>query len=50
MRDPAFTTTSLARWREAAPHASVVELPVGHWPQEEAPEDVVKALREFLIE
>jgi haloalkane dehalogenase len=50
MRDPAFTTASLARWREAAPHARVVELPVGHWPQEEAPEDVVKALREFLIE
>ena len=50
MRDPSFTPTSLARWREAAPHASVVELSVGHWPQEEAPEDVVKALRAFLIE
>lgn len=50
MRDPSFTPTSLARWREAVPHASVVELPVGHWPQEEAPEDVVKALRAFLIE
>ncbi len=50
MRDPAFTVASLARWREAAPHARVVELPVGHWPQEEAPEDVVRALREFLKE
>ena len=47
-RDPAFTPTSLARWREAVPHASVVELPVGHWPQEEAPDDVVKALRRFM--
>lgn len=49
MRDPAFTPASLARWREAAPHASVVELPAGHWPQEEAPDDVVRALREFLM-
>lgn len=47
-RDPAFKMDSLARWRQAAPHAQVVELPVGHWPQEEAPRDVVAALKTFL--
>lgn len=46
-RDPAFTVKSLDRWRQAVPHAGVVELPVGHWPQEEAPDDVVSALRSF---
>jgi len=29
-------------------HARVVELPVGHWPQEEAPEEVERAFKEFL--
>jgi haloalkane dehalogenase len=48
MRDPAFTPKSLARWRDAAPHATVVELPVGHWPQEEAPGEVVRELERFL--
>lgn len=48
MRDPALKPTALERWRAAAPHARVLELPVGHWPQEEAPDDVVGALREFL--
>ena len=43
-RDPALTPRALARWREAVPHAQVVELPVGHWPQEEAPDDVVAAI------
>jgi len=38
------------RWREALPHAGVVELPVGHWPQEEAPDEVVAAVRRFLKE
>jgi pimeloyl-ACP methyl ester carboxylesterase len=49
-KDPAFTTRSLARWREALPDAKVVELPVGHWPQEEAQEEMVDALRGFLEE
>ena len=49
MRDPAFKPTALARWRSAVPHASVVELPVGHWPQEEAPDDVIRALRSMLM-
>ncbi len=48
MQDPAFKPKALARWREAAPHAQVVELPVGHWPQEEAPDEVIAALRDFL--
>lgn len=47
-KDPAFTRRSLDRWRQALPHAEVVELPVGHWPQEEAPDDVLEALRSFV--
>lgn len=48
MKDPAFRPPQLARWREVLPGAEVVELPVGHWPQEEAPEEVLRALRAFL--
>lgn len=48
MKDPAFKPNALDRWRQAAPHASVVELPVGHWPQEEAPDEIVVAVREWL--
>lgn len=47
-RDPAFTTRALDRWRTVLPRAPVVELPVGHWPQEEAPDEVAEALREFV--
>jgi pimeloyl-ACP methyl ester carboxylesterase len=46
--DSAFRPHNLARWREALPHATVVELPVGHWPQEEAPDAVADAVRSFL--
>lgn len=46
--DPAFPVRYLARWREALPHGEVVELPVGHWPQEEAPEETLAAVRAFL--
>jgi haloalkane dehalogenase len=49
MRDSAFRPKQLARWRQALPHASVVELPdVGHWPHEEDPEAVIEPLRGFL--
>jgi haloalkane dehalogenase len=48
-KDPAFLHSYLARWREALPRAEVVELPVGHWPQEEAPAEVERALRGFLV-
>jgi haloalkane dehalogenase len=47
-RDPAFKLDMLARWREAVPNATVTELPVGHWPQEEAPREVVGALKVFV--
>jgi len=47
-KDPAFPPRYLDPWREVLPHARVVELPVGHWPQEEAPEEVERAFKEFL--
>lgn len=47
-RDPAFTPAALARWRALVPHATVTELPVGHWPQEEDPVAVLAALRAQL--
>jgi haloalkane dehalogenase len=47
-RDPAFKPHLLERWREALPGARVVELDAGHWPQEEAPDDVVREVRSFL--
>lgn len=49
MKDSAFRPAMLARWREALPRASVIELPdAGHWPHEEAPDAVATALRDFL--
>lgn len=49
MRDPAFPPHLLARWREALPRAEVVELAdAGHWPQEEAPEEVGARVAAFL--
>ena len=48
MKDPAFRPTQLERWMAALPHARVERLPVGHWPQEEAPEAVNAALQSFL--
>ncbi len=49
MRDPAFPVRQLARWREALPHARVVELEgSGHWPHEEEPERVAELLKGFL--
>jgi haloalkane dehalogenase len=47
-RDPAFRIHHLARWRSLIPGARVVELPVGHWPHEEAPEAVGTAIRAFV--
>ncbi|HVE79086.1 MAG TPA: alpha/beta fold hydrolase [Gemmatimonadaceae bacterium] len=48
LRDPAFPPAYLARWRVVLPHARVVELPAGHWPHEELPDEVIAALREFV--
>jgi haloalkane dehalogenase len=47
-KDPAFQPSQLARWRAALPQARVLELPVGHWPQEESPAEVVRAVQGFL--
>jgi haloalkane dehalogenase len=48
MKDPAFKPRVLERWKEALPGAQVLQLPVGHWPQEEAPAQAVEALRRFV--
>ncbi len=49
MRDRALPPALLARWRQALPHARVVELEAaGHWPHEEAPDDVAENLVSFL--
>jgi haloalkane dehalogenase len=49
MKDRAFPPRLLERWREALPDAQIVELGnAGHWPQEEAPGEVLQSLRAFL--
>jgi haloalkane dehalogenase len=48
MKDPAFKPHQLERWREILPGQEVVELPVGHWPHEEAPQQVLEAVEAFL--
>ncbi len=50
MRDPAFRPQHLRRWIDLfGDRATVLRLDgVGHWPQEEAPELVIPALRAFL--
>jgi haloalkane dehalogenase len=51
MADRAFPEPILARFNEALPHARVVKLAhAGHWPQEEAPEQVLSELTRFLDE
>jgi haloalkane dehalogenase len=49
LRDRALPPPLLARWRQALPHAEVLELPhAGHWPHEEAPQEVAASVKEFL--
>jgi pimeloyl-ACP methyl ester carboxylesterase len=49
MKDPAFGPSALARWEKALPRARIERFEdVGHFPQEEAPQQVVRALREWL--
>lgn len=49
VKDSAFRPHQLAKWRDAAPTAQVVELATaGHWPHEEEPERVLEAVRAFL--
>ena len=50
MKDPAFQPVQLARWKAALPQATILELPVGHWPQEESPSEVVRAMQGFLAQ
>ena len=47
-KDSAFRPHLLDRWRQVLPTATVVELPVGHWPQEEAPDLVIRSIESFL--
>lgn len=49
IEDPISGRGIVARWRELLPASTVVELPgVGHYPQVEAPADVVHALGRLL--
>lgn len=49
MKDVAFRETELQRWQNALPNSHTVKLPsVGHFVQEEAPEELGKAITEFL--
>jgi len=49
MKDTAFPPCMLDRWRQLLPQATVVTLAgAGHWPHEEEPEVVVRALRGFI--
>ena len=51
VRDSALGLQQLAKWKEALPHARVVELPTaGHWPHEEEPAAFEAALRSFLTD
>ncbi|GAA4350605.1 alpha/beta fold hydrolase [Hymenobacter saemangeumensis] len=47
-RHNAFLGAALPRWQQLLPEAQTLELPVGHFPQEEAPAEVGQALRRFL--
>src|SRR5215217_2723555 len=49
LADKVLPSRLLARLRQALPHAEVHALEgVGHWPQEEAPEQVAKLVDGFL--
>lgn len=49
LRDTAFPAPVLDRWCATFPRAAVTHLPdAGHWPQEEAPDGLVAALRAHL--
>ena len=49
MKDSAFLPDQLARWRTLLPDADVCTIDAaGHWPHEEAPEQVLRAIERFL--
>lgn len=50
MKDIAFREKELNRWVEALPQAEVIRLPgVGHFVQDEAPEELGRAVERFLL-
>jgi len=50
LKDRLMPAGHLQRWQEALPQAQVVRLPeVGHFPHEEAPEELNRHLRGFLV-
>ena len=47
----AFGPRFLARWEQLLPQARVLRLAdAGHWPHEEAPEEVARAIRAFSLQ
>lgn len=49
MKDSAFPPPMLERWKTALPHARIIEIAeAGHWPHEEAPDEVLAAVRGFV--
>ena len=49
MKDSAFPPYQLERWRALLPHAGIVQIAgAGHWPHEEEPDAVARALQVFL--
>jgi haloalkane dehalogenase len=49
MKDTAFLPYQLERWKQVLPQAHVVEIGgAGHWPHEEAPDEVIAAVRAFV--
>jgi haloalkane dehalogenase len=49
MKDSAFQPYHLQRWQSLLPGATVVPIDgAGHWPHEEAPDQVIEALKRFL--
>jgi haloalkane dehalogenase len=48
-KDSAFPPVMLERWQQAVPHACITRIDdAGHWPHEEVPEAVIRALRRAL--
>lgn len=46
--DPVCATAMIERWRDLVPDGDLIELPgIGHWPQIEAPDAVLRAYLEF---
>lgn len=49
MKDSAFQPAQLARWQTVLPEADICRLEsAGHWPHEEAPDEVIRAIDAFL--